>query len=247
MRRVARSVITREELHPVLLTTAGEQQTKIVSAFVEMATQLVVQELPEGEQADFLGRRGRYEPRASIRPADATARSPAGCAPRRARSGWRCRRSSKTFRDTTGELLISRNAVSEITDRLWDLFRRSFAWCELGGGLLAAQVLPAGPTRRAVRRSPPSRPHLRKRCRVRAEPGMRAPGGAAVVGCMTATKTAGVRSTACRSLIGSHDLTRLEYRRAKVRTVMLRDQSAVRCTVSEILSAIAGGSPYAPV
>jgi hypothetical protein len=72
-----------------------------------------------------------------------------------------------------------------------DLARRFLAWCELGGDLLAARVLPASPrggaqgiqsslaprpsgwqpSRRAARRSPPPRPTSSpKRCRVRAEP-----------------------------------------------------------------------------
>jgi hypothetical protein len=47
-----------------------------------------------------------------------------------------------------------------------DLARCSLGRCELGGDLLAARVLPASPSgwkpsRRAVRKSPLSRPHLR--------------------------------------------------------------------------------------
>jgi hypothetical protein len=73
-----------------------------------------------------------------------------------------------------------------------DLARRSLTWCELGGDLLAARVLPAGPrggvqgmrfslaphpsgwqpSRRAVRRSPPSRPHLRSGAGSGRSPGM---------------------------------------------------------------------------
>ena len=61
MRGVAPSVLAREQLHRPL---AGgvDRETNIVSALVE--TRLVVQELVEGEHADFLGDRGRYERRA---------------------------------------------------------------------------------------------------------------------------------------------------------------------------------------
>src|SRR5436305_8351189 len=62
MRRVAPSVIARERLHR-LLSGDLERETNIVSALVETVTRLVVQELLEGEQADFLGGRGRYERR----------------------------------------------------------------------------------------------------------------------------------------------------------------------------------------
>jgi hypothetical protein len=58
MRRVAPSVIAREQLQG-LLSGGTDRETNIVSALVEIVTRLVVQELVEGEQRDFLGGRGR--------------------------------------------------------------------------------------------------------------------------------------------------------------------------------------------
>jgi putative transposase len=62
MRRVAPSVMAREQLQH-LLARGVEGETNIVSALVETVTQLVVQQLLEGEQQDFLGGRGRYDRR----------------------------------------------------------------------------------------------------------------------------------------------------------------------------------------
>ena len=62
MRRVAPSVIAREQLLELLGGGVG-RGSNIVSALVETVTRLVVQELLEGEQADCLGGRGRYERR----------------------------------------------------------------------------------------------------------------------------------------------------------------------------------------
>ena len=62
MRRVAPSVMAREQLQQ-LLAGGVDRETNIVSALVEMVTRLVVQELVEGEQQDFLGGRGRYDRR----------------------------------------------------------------------------------------------------------------------------------------------------------------------------------------
>ena|ERR1041384_7553696 len=62
MRRVAPSETARERLRE-LLAGAVDRESNIVSALVETVTRLVVQELVEGEQADFLGGRGRYERR----------------------------------------------------------------------------------------------------------------------------------------------------------------------------------------
>ena len=62
MRRVAPSVIAREQLQQ-LLAGGVDRETNIVSALVETVTRLVVQELVEGEQGDFLGGRGHYERR----------------------------------------------------------------------------------------------------------------------------------------------------------------------------------------
>ncbi len=94
MRRVAPSVIAREQLAQ-LLAGGVERETNIVSALVETVTRLVVQELLEGEQTDFLGGRGRYDRRDErSRSARATAMSGAGCAPRKGSSTWRFRRSA---------------------------------------------------------------------------------------------------------------------------------------------------------
>lgn len=60
MRRVAPSVIAREQLAR-LLDGGVDQEHNIVAALVEAVTRLVVQELVEGEQADFVGGRGRYQ------------------------------------------------------------------------------------------------------------------------------------------------------------------------------------------
>jgi hypothetical protein len=62
MRRVAPSQIAREQLQELLFGGMG-RESNIVSALVETVTRLVVQELLEAEQADFLGGRGRYERR----------------------------------------------------------------------------------------------------------------------------------------------------------------------------------------
>ncbi|MCA1821228.1 MAG: hypothetical protein LC644_05590 [Pseudonocardia sp.] len=61
MGRVAPSVIARQQLQE-LLSGGADRGSNIVSALVEAVTRLVVQEL-EGEQADFLGGRGRYQRR----------------------------------------------------------------------------------------------------------------------------------------------------------------------------------------
>ena len=62
MRRVAPSVMAREQLQQ-LLARGVDRETNIVSALVETVTRLVVQQLLEGEQQDFLGGRGRYDRR----------------------------------------------------------------------------------------------------------------------------------------------------------------------------------------
>jgi hypothetical protein len=62
MRRVPPSVHVREELNR-LLSGGVETETNVVSAFVELAIRLVVQQLLEAEQADVLGGRGRDERR----------------------------------------------------------------------------------------------------------------------------------------------------------------------------------------
>jgi hypothetical protein len=52
MGRVAPSVIARQQLQE-LLSGRAERGSNIVAALVEMVTQVVVQELLEGEQVDF--------------------------------------------------------------------------------------------------------------------------------------------------------------------------------------------------
>ena len=158
MGRVPPSMLVREELER-LLAGGVDWDANIVSALVETVTRLVVQELLEGEQADALGGRGRYERRGGgggglrngyepgrIRTAEGAidVRIPqvrgAG-EPFRSSlmsflegnsdvlerlvtemyaRGLSTRDVEDAFRDATGELLISRSAVSEITDRLWE-------------------------------------------------------------------------------------------------------------------------------
>jgi transposase-like protein len=130
----------------------------IVSALVETVTRLVVEELLEAEQADYLGGRGRYERRVEGQVGSRngyepgrirTAEGPIEVAVPQVRGAGAPFRSSlmsfldgnsevldrlvtemyarglstrdveDAFRDATGELLISKSAVSEITDQLW--------------------------------------------------------------------------------------------------------------------------------
>src|SRR5579875_1293944 len=86
MRRVAPSVIAREQLAR-LLDGGVDHEQNIVSALVETVTRLVVQELIEGEQGDFLGGRGRYQRRDGDQIG-----SRAGYEPPRGSSTSRCRR-----------------------------------------------------------------------------------------------------------------------------------------------------------
>jgi transposase-like protein len=151
-------VIAREQLQG-LLAGGVDRQSNIVSALVETVTRLVVQELLEGEQQDFLGGRGRYDRRGSdqvgsrngyergrLRTAEgftdiAVPQVRGAGAPFRSSlmsfldgnsevlealvnemyaRGLSTRDVEDAFRDSTGELLISKSAVSEITDRLWE-------------------------------------------------------------------------------------------------------------------------------
>jgi len=151
-------VIAREELQDVLAGGA-DRQTNIVSALVDTVTRLVVQELLEGEQRDFLGGRGRYDRRGEdqagsrngyergrLRTAEgfidvAVPQVRGAGGPFRSSlmsfldgnsevleslvnemyaRGLSTRDVEDAFRDATGELLISKSAVSEITDRLWE-------------------------------------------------------------------------------------------------------------------------------
>jgi putative transposase len=156
MRRVAPSVIARERLHE-LLDGTRDRDSNIISDLVTAVSELVVQELVEGEQADFLGGRGHYQRREEGQRGFRN-----GCEPRRIRNaegplsvqlpqargarrpfrsalmsflegnsdvldrlvvemyarGMSTRDIEDAFRDVTGELLISKSAASEITDRL---------------------------------------------------------------------------------------------------------------------------------
>jgi putative transposase len=165
MRRVSPSVLVREELDR-LLGSGADEGTNIISALVDTVTRLVVQQLLEGEQADFLGGRGRYRRRvedqrgwrngyepARIRSAEGAidVRLPqvrgAG-EPFRSSlmtfldgnsdvldrlvtemyaRGLSTRDVEDAFRDATGELLISKSAVSEITDQLWEDYQAFIA------------------------------------------------------------------------------------------------------------------------
>jgi putative transposase len=165
MRRVAPSVLAREELRQ-LLAGGTDRESNIVSALVQAVTRLVVQELVEGEQEDFVGGRGRYERRGDdqvgwrngYEPARLrTAEGPVQVAVPQVRGAGTPFRSSlmsfldgnsevlerlvtemyarglstrdieDAFRDVTGELLISKSAVSEITDRLWQDYQAFIA------------------------------------------------------------------------------------------------------------------------
>ena len=157
MRRVSPSMIAREELQR-LLAGGADREANIVSALVETVTRLVVEELLEAEQADYVGGRGRYERRVEgqvdsrngygrgrIRTAEgpievAVPQVRGAAAPFRSSlmsflngnsevldrlvtemyaRGLSTRDVEDAFRDATGELLISKTAVSEITDQLW--------------------------------------------------------------------------------------------------------------------------------
>ena len=165
MGRVAPSVIARQQLQE-LLSGGADRGSNIVSALVEAVTRVVVQELLEGEQADFLGGRGRYQRRGEgqvgsrngYEPARVrTAEGPFEVAVRQVRDAGEPFRSSlmgfldgnsevlerlvsemyarglstrdveDAFRDATGQMLISKSAVSEITDRLWEDYQAFIA------------------------------------------------------------------------------------------------------------------------
>lgn len=158
MRRVAPSVLVREELD-ALLHGGVDPGTNIISTLVDTVTRLVVQQLLEGEQADYLGGRGRYERRAEgqrgsrngyergrvrtaegaidvrvpqVRESDEPYRSSLmsflegnsdvldRLVTEMYARGLSTRDVEDAFKDATGELLISRSAVSEITDQLWE-------------------------------------------------------------------------------------------------------------------------------
>jgi putative transposase len=151
MRRVPPSVLVREDLDR-LLGGGVDEGTNIISTLVETVTQLVVQELLEAEQADYLGGRGRYERRGAdqrgarngyepgrIRDAGETYRSNLmtfldgnsdvleRLVTEMYARGLSTRDVEDAFRDATGELLISKSAVSEITDQLWEDYQAFIA------------------------------------------------------------------------------------------------------------------------
>jgi transposase-like protein len=158
-------VVAREQLQR-LLGGGVDHEQNIVSALVETVTRLVVQELLEGEQGDFLGGRGRYQRRGEeqlglrngyergrLRTAEgfvdvAVPQVRGAGEPFRASllsfldgnsevleslvnemyaRGLSTRDVEDAFRDATGELLISRSKVSEITDRLWEDYQAFIA------------------------------------------------------------------------------------------------------------------------
>ncbi len=172
MRRVPPSVIAREELD-ALLGDGVDEGENVVSAVVAAAARMVLQQLLEGEQRDFLGGRGRYQRRleeAGHRGSrngyeDGALRTAEGAIPVRVpqvrgagapfRStlmgflegnsdvlerlvcemyarGLSTRDVEDAFRDATGESLLSRSAVSEITDELWSQYQ-AFTERDLSG------------------------------------------------------------------------------------------------------------------
>ncbi|MFQ5507676.1 MAG: IS256 family transposase [Planctomycetota bacterium] len=149
-----------------LLDGGVGENVNIVSALVETVTRLVVQELLEGEQTDYLGGRGRYERRTEgqrgarngyerrrlrtaegaidvafpqVRDAEAPFHSTLmsfldgnsdvleRLVTEMYARGLSTRDVEDAFRDATGELLISRSTVSEITDRLWEDYQAFIA------------------------------------------------------------------------------------------------------------------------
>ena len=164
MRRVPPSMSIREELDRLLEEGAGPGEN-LISELVSTVTRLVVQQLLEAEQTDFLGGRGRYQRRdrdsgqlgSRNGYSDGGVRTAEGRIPIRVpqvrdadgpfRStlmgflegnsevldhlvmemyarGMSTRDVEDAFRDVTGELLISRSAVSEITDQLWEQYEQ---------------------------------------------------------------------------------------------------------------------------
>src|SRR5690242_9743993 len=165
MRKVAPSVIAGEQLRE-LLAGGVDRESNVISVLVETVTRLVVQQLLEAEQADYLGGRGRYERRAEGQVGSRngyepgrirTAEGPIEVAVPQVRGAGMPFRSSlmsfldgnsevldrlvtemyarglstrdveDAFRDATGELLISKSAVSEITDQLWEDYQAFIA------------------------------------------------------------------------------------------------------------------------
>lgn len=217
MRRVPPSMVVGEELAELLHGEHAEG-TNVISSLVEVISRLVIQELLEGEQSDFLGSRGRYQ-----RPGDEQVGWRNGYEPGRIRTaegaikvrlpqvrgagepyrsglmsflegnsevldrlvtemyarGLSTRDVEDAFTDAKGELLISRSAVSEITDQLWGRLR-GLLWKVPLGHLRRVPVL-----RRHLRvapapggeRGPPRRlVHRLRRAKAPAAPGGREQG-----------------------------------------------------------------------
>ncbi len=157
MRRLSPSVLVREELDRLVTDGVGRDEN-IISALVETATRLVVQQLLEAERSDFLGGRGRARRRdgdeRGLRNGYVPSRLKMAEGPIEVRvpqvrdaeepyrsslmsfldgnsdvferlvtemyaRGLSTRDVEDAFRDATGELLLSRSAVSEVTDQLW--------------------------------------------------------------------------------------------------------------------------------
>jgi transposase-like protein len=172
MRRVPPSMLIREDLDRLLTGGAGPGEN-LISELVGTVTRLVVQQLLEAEQTDYLGDRGRYErrdPDASqrgwrngyiersiataegkipirvpqVRDAEETFRSTLmgflegnsdvldRLVMEMYARGMSTRDVEDAFRDVTGELVISRTAVSEITDQLWEQYE-TFTSRDLSG------------------------------------------------------------------------------------------------------------------
>ncbi len=162
MRRVPPSMLIREDLDRLLTEGAGPGEN-LISQLVQTVTALVVQQLVEADQTDYLGDRGRYVRRdpdtgqrgwrngyveRSIRIAEG--KIPIQVPQVRGTGepfrstlmgflegnsdvlerlvmemyarGMSTRDVEDAFRDATGELVISRTAVSEITDALWEQY-----------------------------------------------------------------------------------------------------------------------------
>jgi transposase-like protein len=158
-------MLVREDLNR-LLAGGVDEGTNIISTLIDTVTRLVVQELLEAEQADYLGGRGHYERRGQDQRGSRN-----GYEPGRIRSaegavdvrvpqvrdagetyrsnlmtfldgnsdvlerlvtemyarGLSTRDVEDAFRDATGEMLISKSAVSQITDQLWEDYRAFIA------------------------------------------------------------------------------------------------------------------------
>lgn len=158
MRRLPPSMLVREELDD-LLSGGVAPGRNIISELVDTTSRLVLQQLLEAEQGDFLGGRGRYQRRArdqrgsrngyepgqlrtaegafdvrvpQVRGAGETYRSSLmsflegnsdvldRLVTEMYARGLSTRDVEDAFKDATGELLISRSAVSQITDSLWE-------------------------------------------------------------------------------------------------------------------------------